>query len=196
MRPGACRLGIARRLAAALLKAIGTMVDSQIFSGYQTVSSSDERIFPLSERSSPVNRGHLCQIANPMHLHHHAIIVTDMDEAIQNFCERLGQQLILRHPGKGEITEVAFVEEPRTGHRMELIAKPNGKTGELDHIAFEVENVDSEFERLTSAGLIPEDPPADVPQGAFLFKKIHSSSCRLAHLRDKNDLKIQIVHYD
>ena len=131
-----------------------------------------------------------------MRLHHHAIIVTDMDRAIETYCEHLGQTLVLRHPGKGEITEVAFVEEPVTGHRMELIAKPNGKAGQLDHIAFEVEDVDAEFERLQAAGLTVEDPPGDVPMGAFLFKKIHSSSCRLAHLRDKNDLKIQLVRYD
>ena len=131
-----------------------------------------------------------------MRLHHHAIVVRDMDNAIHTFCELLGLKLILRHPGIGEIKEVAFVEEPRTGHRMELLAKPNGRSGELDHLAFEVEDVDSEFERLKSLGLITENEPADVPQGAFLFKKIHSSSCRLAHLRDANELKIQIVRYD
>lgn len=130
-----------------------------------------------------------------MHLHHHAIVVTDMDEAIRTFCDLLGQKLVIRHSGKGDITEVAFVEEPRTGHRLELLAKPNGKAGELDHIAYEVDDVDAEFKRLESAGLVPEDPPKDVPQGAFLFEKIHSSSCRLAHLRDKNNLKIQIVRY-
>ena len=119
-----------------------------------------------------------------------------MDSAIRTFCELLGLKLVLRHAGVGEITEVAFVEEPTTGHRMELLAKPNGKSGELDHIAFEVEDVDAEFARLTSSGLTSGDEPADVPQGAFLFKKIHSSSCRLAHLFDANDLKIQLVRYD
>ena len=131
-----------------------------------------------------------------MRLHHHAIVVRDMDSAIRTFCDLLGLTLVLRHAGVGEITEVAFVEEPNTGHRMELLAKPNGKSGELDHIAFEVEDVDSEFERLKSSGLTTGDEPADVPQGAFLFKKIHSSSCRVAHLFDANDLKIQIVRYD
>ena len=131
-----------------------------------------------------------------MRLHHHAIIVQDMDAAIHTYCELLGQTLVLRHPGKGEITEVAFIEEPQTGHRTELVAKPTGTSGQLDHIAFEVDDVDAEYDRLESAGLTPLDPPGDVPQGAFLFKKIHSSSCRLAHMRDKNDLKIQLVHYD
>ena len=131
-----------------------------------------------------------------MRLHHHAIVVKDMDKAIQAFCELLGLKLIIRHPGIGEIREVAIVEEPHTGHRMELLLKPSGRSGELDHIAFEVEDVDSEFERLKSAGLIVQDEPADVPQGAFLFKKVHSRSCRLAHLLDTNELKIQLVRYD
>ena len=44
-----------------------------------------------------------------MRLHHHAIIVNDMDKAIETFCELLGMKFILRHPGVGEIQEVAFV---------------------------------------------------------------------------------------
>ena len=131
-----------------------------------------------------------------MRLHHHAIIVNNMAKAIQTFCDFLGMKLIIRHPGMGEIQEVAFVEDRHTGHRMELLLKPAGRSGELDHIAFEVEDVDTEFKRLKSLGLIVGDEPTDVPQGEFLFQKVHSSSCRLAHLLDLNKLKIQIVRYD
>ena len=131
-----------------------------------------------------------------MRLHHHAIIVNDMDKAIETFCELLGMKFILRHPGVGEIQEVAFVEDVHTGHRMELILKPDGEAGELDHIAFEVEDVDIAFERLKSQGLVVGDEPTDVAEGNFQFKKIHSSGCRLAHLFAPNKLKIQLIKYD
>ena len=131
-----------------------------------------------------------------MRLHHHAIVVHDMDQAIRTFCERLGMTLVGRYPGKGQIPEVAFVEEPQTGHRMELLLNPQGEHGRLDHIAFEVDDVDVEFQRLTASGLTAADEPTDVPQGDFLFQKIHSSSCRLAHLLDDGQLKLQIVRYD
>ena len=131
-----------------------------------------------------------------MRLHHHAIIVNDMDKAIETFCELLGMKFILRHPGVGEIQEVAFVEDVHTGHRMELILKPDGKSGELDHIAFEVDDVDIAFERLKSQGLVVGDEPTDVAEGNFQFKKIHSSGCRLAHLFAPNKLKIQLIKYD
>ena len=131
-----------------------------------------------------------------MRLHHHAIIVNDMDKAIETFCELLGMKFVLRHPGVGEIQEVAFVEDVHTGHRMELILKPDGKSGELDHIAFEVEDVDIAFERLKSQGLVVGDEPTDVAEGNFQFKKIHSSGCRLAHLFAPNKLKIQLIKYD
>lgn len=131
-----------------------------------------------------------------MKLHHHAIIVTDMDKAIETFCEFLGMKFILRHPGVGEIQEVAFVEDVHTGHRLELILKPAGNSGELDHITFEVDDVDAEFDRLKSLGLEVGDEPTDVGEGNFQFKKIHSSGCRLAHLFTPNKLKIQLIKYD
>ena len=131
-----------------------------------------------------------------MRLHHHAIIVNDMDKAIETFCELLGMKFILRHPGVGEIQEVAFVEDVHTGHRMELILKPDGESGELDHITFEVDDVDIAFERLKSQGLVVGDEPTNVAEGNFQFKKIHSSGCRLAHLFAPNKLKIQLIKYD
>ena len=131
-----------------------------------------------------------------MRLHHHAIVVRDMDVAIHTFCDLLGQRLVLRHSGEGEIIEVAFVEDTQTGHRIELIAKPNDIAVGIDHVAFEVEDVDSEFDRLQDNGLVSEDAPRDVPEGTFMFKKVHSRSCRLAHLRDINNVKIQLVRYD
>lgn len=131
-----------------------------------------------------------------MRLHHHAIIVNDMDKAIETFCELLGMKFILRHPGVGEIQEVAFVEDVHTGHRLELILKPDGKSGELDHITFEVDDVDIAFNMLKSQGLEVGDEPTDVAEGNFQFKKIHSSGCRLAHLFTPNKLKIQLIKYD
>lgn len=119
-----------------------------------------------------------------------------MDSAIETFCGLLGQTLLLRHPGRGEIEEVAFVEEPATGHRIELIARPTGPPGQLDHIAFEVDDVDAEYGSLVTHGLQPVTPPIDVPTGAFFLEKIHSRSCRLANLMAPNGLLIQLVRYD
>ena len=58
-----------------------------------------------------------------MYLHHHCVIVQDMDEALKIFCDYLGMKLVKRVEGFGDNLELAFIEEPKTGHQIELFSR-------------------------------------------------------------------------
>nr|AIF16349.1 Lactoylglutathione lyase family protein [uncultured marine thaumarchaeote KM3_73_F02] len=120
-----------------------------------------------------------------MHLHHHCLVVKDMDEALKIFCDRMGMKLISRKSGFAENNEVAFVEESKTGHRMELFSRDNG-SGKLDHIAYIVDDVDKTFNELRKKdGLEVDTEPFTLDQ----------YNVRIAFLKDSNGFRIQLVKY-
>ena len=119
-----------------------------------------------------------------MKLHHNGIIVSNMEKALNMFCNILGMKLILRRKSQGENIEIAFVEETKTGHRLELLLR-NEDNGKMDHIAYEVEDVDKKFNELkTKKEFIVEKEP-------FMI----SADTRSAFLIDNNGFKIQLVKY-
>ena len=119
-----------------------------------------------------------------MRLHHNGIIVSDMEKALNMFCDILGMKLILRRKSQGENLEIAFVEELNTGHRLELLLRKEGN-GKMDHIAYEVEDVDKKFNELK------EKKEFKVEKEPFMI----SSDTRSAFLIDDNGFKIQLVKY-
>lgn len=120
-----------------------------------------------------------------MKLHHHTLVVRDIDEALKLFCDHLGMKLVTRAAGTGDVLEIAFVEEQQTGHRIELY-KREKDFGKLDHIAYQVDDVDKTFEALKQkAGLMVDREPYDIEQ----FR------ARAAFLRDKNGFRIQLVQF-
>ena len=121
-----------------------------------------------------------------MRLHHHTLIVKDMDETLKVFCDYLGHKLVARSPGFGENMEIAFVEDQHTGHRIELCSRKNG-TGKMDHIAYEVGDVDKKFMELKEKeGLESDTEPFTLNQ----------FNVRMAFLRDRNGFRIQLIKYN
>ena len=118
-----------------------------------------------------------------MRLSHHAIIVGDMDRAIDIYCGQLGLRLLRRKAGAA-YAEVAMLEDAG-GPRIELLLVEGGERGNLDHIAFEVDDVDEAFERLTSEGFTAEREPFDVPGGIV----------RTSFLRTPDGVKIELMRY-
>ena len=118
-----------------------------------------------------------------MRISHHAITVGDMDRAISIYCGQLGLRLLRRKAGAA-YAEVAMLEDA-AGHRIELLLEKGGERSGLDHIAFEVDDVDEAFERLTSQGFNAEREPFDVPGGTV----------RTSFLRTPDGVKLKLMHY-
>ena len=118
-----------------------------------------------------------------MRLSHHAITVGDMDRAIDIYCSQLGLRLLRRKEGVA-YAQVAMLEDAR-GHRIELLLEKDGERTGLDHIAFEVDDVDEVFERLKNEGFTAEREPFDVPGGAV----------RTSFLRTPDGVKLELMHY-
>lgn len=119
-----------------------------------------------------------------MQLTHHAMIVGDMDHAIKIYCGNLGMRLLRRKPGVA-YKEIAMIEDMRTGRRIELLLEEGCTQSRLDHIAFEVEDVDQAFERLKGEGFTMEREPFDVL----------GSGVRTSFLRAPDGVKIEIIRY-
>jgi len=119
-----------------------------------------------------------------MRLSHQAMIVGDMDQAIEIYCGRLGMRLLRRKAGVA-YEEVVMLEDARSGHRVELLLEEGCDLSRLDHIAFEVDDVDRAFERLEGAGFTVEQEPFDVPGGTV----------RTSFLRAPDGVKIELIRY-
>ena len=121
-----------------------------------------------------------------MQLNHHALIVADLDQAIQMYCRLLGMRLVFRQPGVA-YKEIAMLEDVPGGSRLELLLQEDCDGSRLDHIAFQADDaddVDRTFERLQGEGFTPERPPFDFPGG----------SIRTSFLRAPDGTKIEVIH--
>ena len=126
-----------------------------------------------------------------MYLHHHCVIVQDMDEALKIFCDYLGMKLVKRVEGFGNNLELAFIEEPKTGPQIELFSRlpvdiKNQGSGTLDHLAFLVDDVDQSFNELK------EKDGLEVDKEPYTIDKYNA---RMAFLKDNNGFRIQLVNY-
>ena len=119
-----------------------------------------------------------------MKLHHHAMVVGDMDRAIETYCASLGMRLLRRKPGVA-FREVAMLEASSTGRCLELLLVEDCGPSRLDHVAFEVEDVDAAFRRLVEQGFTPEREPFDAGGG----------SVRTSFLTTPDGTKIELIRY-
>ena len=81
--------------------------------------------------------------------------VKDMDRSIKFYTEGLRMELLDRHPIPATGGEVAALKSPGSEQLLELnwYPIPAYKEGsELDHLAFEVDDVDKEIARLERLG--------------------------------------------
>ena len=118
-----------------------------------------------------------------MHLDHIGIAVKNLDEAIQTYEKLLNRPCYKREIVKGEQVETAFFETGQS--KLELLGATSAdsvietfikKRGEgIHHIAFEVDDLENEIERLMNEGftLLNSKPKkgADNKRIVFLHPK-------------------------
>lgn len=118
---------------------------------------------------------------------HTSITVRDMDESIRFYRDVLGLEFERRRPIPENRAEVAFLREPLSGARVELThweGKDSFEPGEqLDHLAFEVTDLDAALARARAAG-------AKVAKEPF---SLSGGSGRLAFLLDPNEVWIELI---
>ena len=104
---------------------------------------------------------------------------------------------------KGVEAEVVFVQPPGGGPRIELIwyKVPSGEhvaacslpnTQGLRHIAFQVEDIVGEYERLRDAGVVFLGPPVAVPGDVI---RHDDGQKRLCYFRDPDGVVLELAEY-
>lgn len=81
--------------------------------------------------------------------------VKDMDRSIEFYREVIGMEYLGRKRIEATGGEVAAFKSPQSEHVLELNWYPNSEYGggsELDHLAFECEDVRRDMDRLLKAG--------------------------------------------
>lgn len=104
---------------------------------------------------------------------------------------------------RGVSAEVAYIEPPEGGIRLELLQyhAPEGRrlpgcsapnTVGLRHIAFRVKNLDQLYERLRAAGVPFVGPPVAVP-GAVI--RHAAGDKRLCYFHDPDGVLLELAEY-
>ena len=122
-----------------------------------------------------------------MKLLHTSITVKNMDETIKFYTDNLGLKLVNRKEIPENDAEIAFLEDNHTDYKIELTfwrGKQDYSEGDqLDHLAFEVEDVDrsiAEFRRKDVK--ITKEPYS-----------LSNSQKRIAFIQDPNDIWIELI---
>jgi lactoylglutathione lyase len=116
---------------------------------------------------------------------HTSITVKDMDESIAFYTETLGMTLIKRDEIKQNNAEIAFLGIDGTDHRIELTwwrEKKNYSEGDqLDHIAFEVEDVAGFVQKMKEKGVEIAKEPYSL------------GISRIAFIKDPNGIWLELI---
>ncbi|MGD0257900.1 MAG: VOC family protein [Thermoplasmata archaeon] len=122
-----------------------------------------------------------------MKLLHTSITVRSMDESLRFYTEVLGLEFERRRTIPENKAEIAFVKDPLSGGRVELThwdGKDTFEAGEqLDHLAFEVEDLDRFLMRVRTKGVRVAKEPYSLSGGGT----------RLAFILDPNDVWIELI---
>jgi len=120
---------------------------------------------------------------------HTSITVRQMDESLRFYTEVLGLVADGRRAIPENRAEIAFVRDPESGVRVELTHwddKDRFEAGEqLDHLAFEVTDLDAVLARVRAQGARIAKEPYRVTGG----------SGRIAFLLDPNDVWIELIEH-
>jgi lactoylglutathione lyase len=118
---------------------------------------------------------------------HTSITVRSMDESLRFYTEVLGLEFERRRTIPENKAEIAFVKDPVSGGRVELThwdGKDSFEAGEqLDHLAFEVEDLDRFLMRVRTKGVRIAKEPYQISGG----------TSRLAFILDPNDVWIELI---
>lgn len=122
-----------------------------------------------------------------MRFSHTSITVRNMDESLRFYTETLGLQFERRRPIPENHAEIAFVQDPESGARIELThwdGKDRFEAGEqLDHLAFELPDLDAFLARVRLQGVRVAKEPY----------RLKGGSGRLAFILDPNDVWIELI---
>jgi len=118
---------------------------------------------------------------------HTSITVRRMDESLAFYTEVLGLEFERRRTITENHAEIAFVRDPASGAHIELThwdGKDQFEAGEqLDHLAFEVEDLDRVLMRMRSKGVRVAKEPY----------RLSGGSARIAFVLDPNDVWIELI---
>ena len=120
---------------------------------------------------------------------HTSITVRNIDESVRFYTDVLGLEFERRRKIPENRAEIAFVRDPESGTRVELTYWEGKETldpGEqLDHLAFEVPDVDAAIEAARARGVRIAKEPYQLKGG----------SSRIAFLLDPNDVWIELIEH-
>lgn len=109
-----------------------------------------------------------------MRAEHVGINVSDMDKSLHFYSEVLGFQLRRRAHVAPEV-ELAFLFHPdQPDFEIELVGRPiDTDLGKVNHLAFRVENIEAEVQRLTALGVefTTEEPSLILGDTKVIFFK-------------------------
>ncbi len=118
---------------------------------------------------------------------HTSITVRRMAESLAFYTEVLGLEFERRRAIPENHAEIAFVRDPESGARVELThwdGKESFEPGEqLDHLAFEVEDLDRFLATARAKGVRVAKEPY----------RLSGGSARIAFLLDPNDVWIELI---
>jgi lactoylglutathione lyase len=118
---------------------------------------------------------------------HTSITVRHMEESLTFYTEVLGLQFERRRTIPENHAEIAFVRDPASGARVELThweGKDQFEAGEqLDHLAFEVEDLDRFLMKVRTKGVRVVKEPY----------RLSGGSSRIAFILDPNDVWIELI---
>ncbi len=122
-----------------------------------------------------------------MKLLHTSITVKDMDETINFYTNNLGLKLVKRKEIPENNAEIAFLEEENTDYKIELTywkeKKGYSEGDQLDHLAFEVEDMKNTINELKQKGVkIVKEPYS-----------LSNSTKIIAFILDPNDIWIELI---
>ncbi len=120
---------------------------------------------------------------------HTSITVRDLDVSLRFYTEQLGLVADGRRAIPENHAEIAFVRDPESGARIELTfweGKGAVEPGEqLDHLAFEVADLDAFLARARARGVRVAREPYRLAGG----------SGRLAFILDPDDVWIELIEH-
>ncbi len=120
---------------------------------------------------------------------HTSITVRNIEESVRFYTDVLGLEFERRRKIPENHAEIAFVRDPQSGARVELTyweGKDTFDPGEqLDHLAFEVTDLDDALEAARARGVRIAKEPYQLKGG----------SSRIAFLLDPNDVWIELIEH-
>ncbi|MGD0588564.1 MAG: VOC family protein [Thermoplasmata archaeon] len=120
---------------------------------------------------------------------HTSITVRNMEDSLAFYTEVLGLQFERRRTIPENHAEIAFVHDPASGARVELThweGKDQFEPGEqLDHLAFEVADLDRFLMRIRTKGVRVAKEPY----------RLSGGPSRIAFILDPNDVWIELIEH-